>query len=112
MGRLLAGEDHLGPRLADAEGNAGRVGHVIVRGLACDSPKRVSPVLSRSFARGGMLTVMRRWVFPLLILIIAAGALLARLPGLPARPMHTDEAIHAEKFNELWTTGVFVYDPQ
>lgn len=54
---------------------------------------------------------MPRWVYPVLILVVALAALLVRLPEMGKRPMHTDEAVHAEKFNELWTKGVFVYDP-
>ena len=42
---------------------------------------------------------------------LAAGlAALLRLPNLDRRPMHGDEAVHAVKFNELWTTGRYVYD--
>src|SRR5687767_5162460 len=58
-----------------------------------------------------MLPRMPRWVFPLIILVVAVAALLLRLPEMGRRPMHTDEAVHAEKFNEWWTGGVFVYDP-
>src|SRR5687768_4756570 len=58
-----------------------------------------------------MLPRMPRRVYSILILLVALAALLVRLPELPKRPMHTDEAVHAEKFNELWTTKVFVYDP-
>jgi uncharacterized protein (TIGR03663 family) len=44
--------------------------------------------------------------------VVAAGAGLAlRWPGLTRRPMHGDEAVHAYKFNELWTTGRYDYDP-
>jgi uncharacterized protein (TIGR03663 family) len=45
------------------------------------------------------------------LLLIAALALALRLPNLEQRPMHCDEAVHAVKFNELWTTGVYRYDP-
>ncbi len=39
-------------------------------------------------------------------------ALAYRLPELAERPMHTDEAVHAWKFNELWTQGTYHYDPE
>jgi uncharacterized protein (TIGR03663 family) len=41
--------------------------------------------------------------------ILLAGAL--RLPDLAARPMHADEAVHADKFGTLLETGGYVYDP-
>ena len=34
-----------------------------------------------------------------------------RLPGLNVRPMHVDEAVHACKFDTLWTSGKYAYDP-
>ena len=53
---------------------------------------------------------MNRWV--LLLLLIAAGiALLLRCPMLGLRPMHNDEGVNAVKFGQLWTTGVYQYDP-
>jgi uncharacterized protein (TIGR03663 family) len=52
-----------------------------------------------------------RWVYLLVLLGIAAGALALRLPRLAARPMHNDEAVNAVKFNDLWTSGKFAYDP-
>lgn len=45
-----------------------------------------------------------------LALAVSAGAAL-RLPGLSHRPMHTDEAVHAVKFADLWLRGRYVYDP-
>ncbi|MCH7871500.1 MAG: TIGR03663 family protein [Planctomycetes bacterium] len=45
----------------------------------------------------------------LLAIVIVAAAF--RLPALDARPMHTDEAVHAYKFDEFWRTGEYVYDP-
>lgn len=39
-------------------------------------------------------------------------ALVLRLPQLDRRPMHQDEAVHAIKFQELWETGRYVYDPR
>ncbi|HOD84006.1 MAG: Thiamine biosynthesis lipoprotein ApbE precursor [Planctomycetes bacterium ADurb.Bin126] len=83
---------------------------------------------------------MRRLFFVLAMLLICAGALLMRLPCLlgllpapiqapalralgakdnqvpenwriDARPMHTDEAVHAAKFGELLEKGEYAYDP-
>lgn len=45
------------------------------------------------------------------LLLIAAGGLALRLPHLDLRPMHGDEAVHAVKFDTLWRTGRYVYDP-
>ena len=39
-------------------------------------------------------------------------ALVLRLPQLDRRPMHQDEAVHAIKFQELWETGRYIYDPR
>ena len=44
------------------------------------------------------------------LLAILAAALLLRLPDLGARPMHGDEAVHAEKLRVLWSTGAYRYD--
>jgi len=44
----------------------------------------------------------------LAIVGLAAGL---RLPDLPARPMHADEAIHADKFGTLLEGGGYAYDP-
>jgi uncharacterized protein (TIGR03663 family) len=41
--------------------------------------------------------------------ILTGGALL-RVIGLNARPMHTDESVHAEKFGELLERGSYRYD--
>ena len=46
----------------------------------------------------------------MLLLLIMAGALLLRLPDLNNRPFHGDEAVHAEKFRDLWQHGVYRYD--
>jgi len=51
-------------------------------------------------------------LFSLLILLVAAGALAFRLPRLEHRPMHTDEAVHAEKIGILLDQGVYEYNPQ
>jgi uncharacterized protein (TIGR03663 family) len=54
---------------------------------------------------------MKRWL-PLLILIISIlAAVLLRAPDLPMKPMHGDEAINAFKFDDLWTSGEYEYDP-
>ncbi|NQT01065.1 MAG: TIGR03663 family protein, partial [Planctomycetes bacterium] len=47
------------------------------------------------------------------VLILAATivALALRLPRLRQRPMHGDEAVHADKFGELLEDGVYTYDP-
>ncbi|MGD8453507.1 MAG: TIGR03663 family protein [Phycisphaerae bacterium] len=45
------------------------------------------------------------------LVLVAVGALALRLPQLDRRYVHTDEAVHAYKFNELLTTGRYVYDP-
>jgi uncharacterized protein (TIGR03663 family) len=44
-----------------------------------------------------------------LIPILLAAAL--RLPGLAERPMHADEAVHADKFGTLLEDGGYAYDP-
>jgi len=47
------------------------------------------------------------------VLILAATivAIALRLPRLHQRPMHGDEAVHADKFGELLEDGVYTYDP-
>ena len=47
------------------------------------------------------------------VLILAATIVAAalRLPRLALRPMHGDEAVHADKFGELLERGVYVYNP-
>ena len=47
------------------------------------------------------------------VLILAATivALALRLPRLRQRPMHGDEAVHADKFGELLEEGIYTYDP-
>jgi len=46
------------------------------------------------------------------VLILAATivALALRLPRLAQRPMHGDEAVHADKFGDLLEHGIYVYD--
>ncbi len=46
-----------------------------------------------------------------LILVVALGAFSLRAPRLRMRPMHTDEAVHADKYRILIETGVYEYDP-
>ena len=48
------------------------------------------------------------------VLILAATivAIALRLPRLEQRPMHGDEAVHADKFGELLERGVYVYNPE
>lgn len=46
-----------------------------------------------------------------LILVVALGAFGLRAPRLRMRPMHTDEAVHADKYRILIETGVYEYDP-
>jgi uncharacterized protein (TIGR03663 family) len=52
----------------------------------------------------------RPWLLVVLILLITAAAVATRLPKLGQRPMHTDEAVHAVKCDELWETGRYRYD--
>jgi len=49
------------------------------------------------------------WIL-LLACILASGAFF-RLWRLNDRPMHTDEAVHAEKFGALLEKGFYAYDP-
>jgi uncharacterized protein (TIGR03663 family) len=51
------------------------------------------------------------WLFAACILGVTGAALALRLPALAVRPMHTDEAVHAVKFDTLWQTGRYEYDP-
>ena len=52
-----------------------------------------------------------RVAFLFALLLLTAGALAFRLPHLDNRPMHADESVHAVKFDTLWKTGVYEYDP-
>jgi len=47
----------------------------------------------------------------LLIFVVALGALGFRAPRLSMRPMHTDEAVHAEIFRTILESGAYRYDP-
>jgi len=51
------------------------------------------------------------WATTIAILVVAAGALLFRLPRLDQRPLHTDEAVHAVKTGILVETGTYTYNP-
>ena len=46
------------------------------------------------------------------ILVVALGALAVRVPRLRMRPMHTDEAVHADKFRLLLENDRYEYDPR
>lgn len=50
-------------------------------------------------------------LFAALMLAILGGALALRLPSLSQRPMHTDEAIHADKLCTLLNSGRYIYNP-
>lgn len=45
------------------------------------------------------------------VLCVAAVAIAMRVPRLDQRPMHTDEAVHAEKFAQLLELNFYHYDP-
>ena len=49
--------------------------------------------------------------FVVLIFAACGVGLALRLPELNLRPMHVDEAVHACKFDTLWTTGRYEYNP-
>ncbi|MCC7293069.1 MAG: TIGR03663 family protein [Phycisphaerales bacterium] len=51
-----------------------------------------------------------RWT-AIIIILATAGAAALRLPHLDRRPMHGDEAVHADKLHTLWQTGEYHYDP-
>jgi uncharacterized protein (TIGR03663 family) len=50
-------------------------------------------------------------LYSVLITAIAFGALAVRVPQLDRRPMHTDEAVHAQKFADLLEAGEYEYNP-
>src|SRR3954465_11109802 len=54
---------------------------------------------------------MNRWATAGALLAAAGIALGLRCPRLNERPMHNDEGVNAVKFGELWTHGVYKYDP-
>ncbi len=55
---------------------------------------------------------MNRAAVYLGLLACCGVALALRLAGLADRPMHTDEAVHAVKFGDLWQAGRYEYDPR
>ena len=57
------------------------------------------------------LTGKRRCVPVLLLVAAGVLALALRLPRLPLRPLHTDEAVQAVKAGDLYDTGLYRYDP-
>ena len=52
---------------------------------------------------------MARWLLAFACVVALAAAL--RLPQLAARPLHADEAIHADKLGTLLEGGGYAYDP-
>ena len=54
---------------------------------------------------------LERWSPIVAVVVIAAAALVLRLPKLTARPLHNDEAVNTIKYKELHETGRFKYDP-
>lgn len=59
----------------------------------------------------GSSAAKKRKLYALIILVVALGALALRAPRLSLRPMHTDEAVHAENFHTLLEGGGYQYDP-
>jgi uncharacterized protein (TIGR03663 family) len=57
------------------------------------------------------MLALRYWRPAVFAAIVAIAAAL-RLPGLDARPMHADEAVHAAKFGRLLEHSAYRYDPQ
>ncbi len=54
---------------------------------------------------------MSRLAFALTITLVVSAAGALRLPCLDLRPMHSDEAIQADKFGEILEHGAYRYDP-
>jgi uncharacterized protein (TIGR03663 family) len=52
-----------------------------------------------------------RFTWILLLITVLMGGSFFRLWRLNDRPMHTDEAVHAEKFSALLEKGFYVYNP-
>jgi len=52
-----------------------------------------------------------KWQCCVLILAAAIIALAARIPRIGQRPMHGDEAVHADKFRSLLEEGFYRYEP-
>lgn len=59
----------------------------------------------------GSSDAQRLKLYWLCILVVALGAFAIRAPRLSLRPMHTDEAVHAEKFHTLLEGGAYKYEP-
>ena len=55
--------------------------------------------------------IVRRGAWWLFAAALALGAFFFHWPKLDARPMHTDEAVHAIKLGILLETGQYEYDP-
>ncbi|MEN8127431.1 MAG: flippase activity-associated protein Agl23, partial [Planctomycetota bacterium] len=53
----------------------------------------------------------RKLIWILLFVCILSGGAFFRVWRLQDRPMHTDEAVHAEKFKALLQEGFYAYDP-
>lgn len=53
----------------------------------------------------------RTWATAILLTFLVVGALALRLPKLDLRPMHTDEAVQADKSRILMETGRYAYNP-
>ena len=75
-----------------------------------------APILAASRRRGKApnlvrCQVNRKYVFPIFLLLVAAGSLAFRLPRLDVRPMHADEGTQAELFRRLWIEGRYRYNP-
>lgn len=47
-----------------------------------------------------------------IVLAVTTVAVFFRIPRLELRPMHGDEAVHAERFRQLLEEGVYTYDPE
>ena len=45
------------------------------------------------------------------IIVVALGSFATRVPRLQMRAMHTDEAVHADKFGDLLEAGKYEYEP-
>jgi uncharacterized protein (TIGR03663 family) len=54
-----------------------------------------------------MSSLRATWTFFVPVLLAAT----LRLPSLASRPMHSDEAVHADKFGTLLEGGGYAYDP-
>jgi len=72
-----------------------------------DPTAGTTPGAARPGTRCARLLALRAKGFLALTLLAAV----LRLPSLAARPMHADEAIHADKFGTLLEGGGYAYDP-